>query len=55
MLLTRTFSIENKIFVLQDESLNIISYDIDKNEWSEESCEVTKNIRFFSSVKVPCL
>ena len=51
----RAFSIENKILALQDDSSKIISYDTDKNEWLEESCEVTKNIRWFSSVKVPCL
>ena len=52
---TRAYSIDKKIFVLQDISSNIISYDTDKNKWSEESCEVTKTLRWFSSVKVPCL
>ena len=49
------YTIENKIFVLQDSSSKIVTYDTNKNEWSEESCEVTKNLRSFSSVKVPCL
>ena len=48
-------SIANKSFVFLDHSSKIISYDTNKNEWSEESCEVTKNFRRFSSVKVPCL
>ena len=51
----RVYSIKNTIFVLQDDSSKIITYDTNKNEWSEESCEVTKNIRGFSSVKVPFL
>ena len=51
----KAFSIKNKIFAFKDESSKIICYDTSKNEWSEESCEVTKNLRYFSSVKVPCL
>ena len=51
---TRAFSIENKIIIIQDELLKTIFYDTNKNAWSEESCEVTKNIRNFSSVKIPC-
>ena len=49
------YSIANKIFVFKENSSKTIYYDTNKNEWSEESCEVTKNIRWFSSVKVPCL
>ena len=51
----KAFSIKNKIFAFKDESSKIICYDTSKNEWSEESCEVTKNLRYFSSIKVPCL
>ena len=49
------FSIENKVFVLQDRLPKLICYDVDKKEWSEEECEVTKNLYSFSNVKVPCL
>ena len=49
------YSIENKIYALQDKCSKVITYDTKKNEWSEESCEVTKNLWWFSSVKVPCL
>ena len=52
---TKAYFIENKIFVLQNEFLKIITFDTNKNEWSEEFCEVTKNLQWFSSVKVPCL
>ena len=51
------YSIENRIFVSQYEFFKIVSYDTNKNEWSEEElfCEVIKNLRNFFSVKVPCL
>ena len=49
------FSIANKVFVLLNELSKIICYDTNKNEWSEESCQVTKNFRWFSSMKLPSL
>ena len=49
------YSIKNKIFAIIDRSSIIISYDTNKNEWSEEFCEVTKNIRWCSCQKIPCL
>ena len=51
----RAYSIGKNIFALQAKCSKIVIYDSDKNEWSEESCEVTRNLRGFSSVKVPCL
>ena len=51
----RAFSIKNKIFALQDKFSKIFVFDTNKNEWSEDSNEVTKNILRFSSVKIPCL
>ena len=53
----RAFSIENKVFVFNKKFTKIISYDTNKNEWSEEKlfCEFTKNLQHFSNVKVPCL
>ena len=50
-----TFSIENKVFALLGNKSKIITYDINKNEWSEESCEVTKDLRNFACEKIPCL
>ena len=41
------FSIENKIYAFQDLSSKIHSYDINRNEWSEDSCEVIKNTYHF--------
>ena len=49
------FSIENKVFIFQDVLPKLICYDVDKNEWSEEKCEITRNLNRFSNVKVPCL
>ena len=52
----RAFSIENKIFVFNYKFTKIISYDTYINEWSEDNLffEFTKNLQYFSSVKVPC-
>ena len=51
----KAYSIKSKIFVIQDSSSKIISYDTNKNEWSEECCEFTRKFKRFSSVKVPFL
>ena len=49
------FSIANKVFVLLNQLSKIICYDTNKNELSKEFCEVTKKLRWFSSMKLPCL
>ena len=49
----RCLQINNKIVILQYESSSILFFDVDKNEWSEESCEVTKDIYYFHCVKLP--
>ena len=48
-------SIGNKICVFQNNLRNssVFCYDINKNEWSEESCEVIYNLKMFSCLKVP--
>ena len=51
----RSYSIANNIYVFLGNISKVHVYDTDKNEWSEESCEVTKNSNNFSYVKVPCL
>ena len=48
------YSIENKIFALQDKCSKVFTYDTNKNEWSEKSCKFTKNLWWFSGVNVPC-
>ena len=51
----RAYSIENKIFALQDNLSKICSYDNNKNEWSKESCKNTTNLKHFACVNIPCL
>ena len=50
----KVLSIENKVVFLVNFQNKVIFYDVDKNEWLEKRCEVTKNIQSFSCVKVPC-
>ena len=47
--------IGNKIVLFQKLSSKIICYDVDKDEWSEDSSEVTKGCHDFSCVKLPLL
>ena len=49
----KSLSIGNKIVILQEKRSSIVCYDVDKDEWSEESCEVTKHLEGFSYVKFP--
>ena len=46
-------SIGNKILVFQQFSSSVICYNVDKDEWSEESCQVTKDLKDFCCVKCP--
>ena len=45
-------SIGNRIVILQN-SGTLFCYDVDKDEWSEESCEITKDLEDFSVAKLP--
>ena len=49
----KSVPIGNKIFAFQDFSSSVISYNVDKDEWSEESCELTNCIQLFSCAKLP--
>ena len=51
----KVVSIENKIVFLENFQNRLCFYDVDKNEWSEKPCDVTKNLQSFSCVKIPCL
>ena len=44
-------TIGSKIFVFQNDSSKVYSYDLEKNEWSVKPCEATKNIKYFSMLK----
>ena len=45
----------SKIIILQDGVSCITWYDVDNNEWSIEDCNATKDLAFFSCVKVPLI
>ena len=53
LFLNRAISIGSKIIVFQNIKSSIFIYDVDKDEWSEESCEVTKILDNSSCVKLP--
>ena len=43
----------NKLLVFREKSSSVICYDVDKDEWSEELCEITEDIYAFSLTKLP--
>ena len=45
-------SIGSKLFVFKEDR-NVIIYDFENNKWSAKTCEATRNISYFSCVKVP--
>ena len=45
--------IRNKVVVFQYKTPLVKCYDVDKTEWSDEACEVAKNVIYFSCVKLP--
>ena len=46
-------SIGSKILIFRDNSTNVVCYDLDKEEWSEETFEVSKYLKFFLCLKMP--
>ena len=46
------FSVGNRIFVFSNSS-SVLCYDVDQNEWSEQSCGALVNLISYSCVKVP--
>ena len=51
---SKCMPIGNKILIFQENRSSIICYNVDKDEWSEESCKVTKNLLNFTCAKLPC-
>ena len=45
----------NKLAVFGDYSKSILFYDVENEEWSNESWELTKNLRGFCCAKIPQL
>ena len=50
---TRTLSVGNKILIFKHTSAQLISFDFVKNEWKEEPIEVTKDIAYYTCLKLP--
>ena len=48
-----SISVGRKILVFKNYSTKVAVFDVDKNEWSEESFEVTKCISNFHCLKIP--
>ena len=51
--LNKALMIGSKIKMFRNRTEAVLCYDVDKNEWTEEKCQATKNIEFYSCVKVP--
>ena len=49
----QAFSIGSKLIALGHDSATAVCYDVEKEEWSEESCGVTENINHFGCTAVP--
>ena len=49
---SEVLSIENKLFVFKRYEKNVLLYDVEKDDWSEQPCSLIKN-RDDSCVKVP--
>ena len=43
----------NEILVIREYRSSVICYNVDKDEWTEKSCEVTKHLGGFSCAKLP--
>ena len=43
----------NKIIIFQEKISSLICYDVNKDEWAEESCQVTRHLQDFSLAKLP--
>ena len=52
---TGAFLIENKIFIFKSKRENVVVYDIDKEEWTIKTCQITKELVGLCCVKFPKL
>ena len=46
-------SIGNKILIFRNNSPKLAYFDLDKDDWYEEPFEVTKDIKWYSCLKLP--
>ena len=49
----RAFSIGTKIFIFEHNRSFVVTYDVDRDDWSRKATEATKSIFYFTCVKVP--
>ena len=47
-------SIGHKIIILRNAATHLVCYDVDKDKWTAESCEVTRNLEDFFLARLPC-
>ena len=50
---SEVIAIGSKIIVFGSNKNSVLCYDVEKDEWSQEPCDVTKSMSGFSCVKVP--
>ena len=53
--LAEVISIGSKLAVFGDDRNSILFYDVENEEWSDESFEVTKTLRGYCCAKLPQL
>ena len=46
-------SIGNKVVMFADRNGSVFHYDVENDAWSENSCEATKHIEYFSCASIP--
>ena len=51
--LQKAISVGNKIFVFRNFNNSTVVYDVDKDKWSEQPGELTKNNNSYACVKLP--
>ena len=50
----KVINVGNKIYVFSnDYSTSVLCYDVEKNEWSEDSCEIINDLVDYSIVNIP--
>ena len=51
--LNKAISLGSKILVFRDNETIVLCYDVETNEWSEDTCEVAENLEEYACVKLP--
>ena len=51
---SRCVSIGSRIIIFQEKERDAVCYDVDNDEWFEEVCDVTRDLKSSAFVKAPC-